>query len=64
MKKIVIVGDIMLNNINSRGLSKANKLVVLNFPGATSADIIKKIDHALIENPQLFMSVKMTLQKI
>ena len=54
----------MLNNINSRGLSKANKLVVLNFPGATSADIIKKIDHALIENSQLFMSVKMTLQKI
>lgn len=62
MKKIVIVGDIMLNNINSRGLSKANKLDVLNF--ATRADIIKKIDHALIENPQLFMSVKMTLQRI
>ena len=52
----------MLNNINSRGLSKANKLDVLNF--ATRADIIKKIDHALIENPQLFMSVKMALQKI
>ena len=34
----------MLNNINSRGLSKSNKVEVLNFPGATRSDIVGKID--------------------
>ena len=30
----------MLNNINSRGLSKSNKVSVSYFPGATSEDIL------------------------
>ena len=37
----------MLNNINSRGLSKFKKAEVLNYPGATSSDIIDKIDDVL-----------------
>ena len=34
----------MLNNINSRGLSKSKKVEVLNFAGATSNAIVGKID--------------------
>lgn len=34
----------MLNNINSRGLSKTKKVNVLNFPGAISTEIFTKID--------------------
>ena len=39
----------MLNNINSRGLCKSKKVEVLNYPGATSADILTKIDDVLNE---------------
>ena len=46
-KKVNIIGDSMLNNINSRGLSKFKKVEVLNYPGATSSDIIDKIDDVL-----------------
>ena len=42
--KVVIIGDSMLNNINSRGLSKSKEVDVLNFPGATSSDVLTKID--------------------
>ena len=45
--KVVVIGDPMLNNINSRGLSKSKELDVLNFPGATSSDILTKIDDVL-----------------
>ena len=45
--KVVVIGDPMLNNINSRGLSKSKELDVLNFPGATSSDILTKIDDML-----------------
>ena len=37
----------MLNNINGKGLSKSKKFDVLNIPGATSGDIIDKINDAL-----------------
>ena len=40
--KVVITGDSMLNN--SRGLSKSKEVDVLNFPGATSSDVLTKID--------------------
>lgn len=30
----------MLNNINDHGVSKSNKVGVLNTPGATSGDIV------------------------
>ena len=44
----------MLNNINSRGLSKFKKVEVLNYPGATSSDIIDKIDYTL-DKPELLI---------
>ena len=40
---IIIIGDSMLNNINSRGLSKSKKVFVSNSPGATSEDILDEI---------------------
>ena len=41
---LIIIGDSLLNNVNSRGLSKSKKVEVLNFSRATSADIYNKID--------------------
>ena len=49
--KVVIIGDSMLNNINSRGLSKSKEVDVLSFPGATSADVLTKIDDVLNKKP-------------
>ena len=42
----------MLNNINSRGLSKSKKVEVLNFSGATSVDIVDKMDVILDDQPK------------
>ena len=42
----------MLNNVNSRGLLKSKNVEVINFPGATSTDIVEKIDK-ILENQQL-----------
>ena len=42
----------MLNNINSWGLWKSKKVEVLNFTGATSNDIVGKIDDVLNQNPE------------
>ena len=41
----------MLNNVISRGLSKSKNVEVINFPGATSTDIVKNIDK-ILENQQ------------
>ena len=49
--KVVITGGSMLNNINSRGLSKSKEVDVLNFPGATSSDVLTKIDDVLNKKP-------------
>ena len=49
--KVVIIGDSMLSNINSRGLSKSKEVDVLNFPGATSSDVLTKIDDVLNKKP-------------
>ena len=49
--KVVIIGDSMLNNINSRGLSKSKDVDVLNFSGATSSDFLTKIDDVLNKKP-------------
>ena len=45
--KVVIIGDSMLNNINSRGLFKSKEVNVLNFPGTTSSDVLTKTDDVL-----------------
>ena len=50
--KVVIIGDSILNNINNRKLSKTKKVDVLNFPGATSTDILTKIDDVLEKKPE------------
>ena len=50
--KAVIIGDCMLNNINRRSLCKSKVDVhVLNFPGATSSDVLTKIDDVLNKKP-------------
>ena len=41
----------MLNNINAHGLSKSKKVGVLNFPRATSSDIVNEIDEVLKGKP-------------
>ena len=41
----------MWNNINSRGLSKSKEVDVFNFPGATSSDVLTKIDDVLNKKP-------------
>ena len=41
----------MLNNINSRGLSKSKKVSVRNFPGATSEDILAEVEDTLKTHP-------------
>ena len=48
---VIIIGDSMLNNINSRGLSSSNKVSVSNFPGATSEDILDEIEDTLKTHP-------------
>ena len=37
----------MLNNVSNRGLLKTRNVDVLNFPGASSIDILTKIDNVL-----------------
>ena len=49
--KVVITGYSMLNNIDSRGLSKSKEVDVLNFPGATSLEVLTKIDDLLNKKP-------------
>ena len=49
---VVVIGDSMLNNINARGLSKSKKVDVLNFPRATSSDIVNETDEVLKGKPE------------
>ena len=51
-KKVIIIGDSMLYNVNSRGLSKSKKIEVLIFPKATSTDIVNKKYDILEDKPQ------------
>ena len=51
-KNVVIIGDSMLDNINGKGLFKSKKVNVLNIPGATSSDIVDKIDDVLEWKPE------------
>ena len=51
-KEVIIIGDSILNNIDSRALSKSKMVEVLNFPGATSRDIVGKIDDVFNRKPE------------
>ena len=58
LNKVVIIGDSTLRNIDSCGLSKFKEVNVSNFPGATSADVLKKTDDVLnIKPTSLFVHV-------
>ena len=51
-KYVIKNGDSMLNNINGEGISKSKKVLVLNIPGASSGDIVDKIDDDLEGKPE------------
>ena len=48
-KKAIVIGDSMVNNINERGLSKSNKVLVKSFPGATSEKILQEMYEIIKE---------------
>ena len=50
-KKIVVTGDSMLNDMNEKRLSKSHNVKVVNYPGATSEEILDKIDDLLKVKP-------------
>ena len=39
-KEVIVIGNSILNSVNSRGLSKSKNVEVINFSGATSTDIV------------------------
>ena len=43
-KEVIVIGDSMLNNVNSRGLSKSKNVEILKHPGATSKNIMENLD--------------------
>ena len=46
-KNVILVGDSMLNSINSHGLSKSKKVSFSNHPGANLEDIFSVVDETL-----------------
>ena len=53
--KIVVTGDSMLNDMNKKGLSKSDNVKVKNYPGATSEDILDKLDDLLKVKPDCLL---------
>ena len=49
-ENVIIIGDSMLNNINSGGLSKSKKVTVINHTGATSDVIEEELEAIVKEN--------------
>ena len=54
-KKIVVAGDSVLNGVNEKVLSKSHNVKVKNYPGATSEDILDKIDDLLKVKPDCLL---------
>ena len=50
-----MTGDSMLNGVNEKGLSKSHNVKVKNYPGATSEDILDKIDDLLKVKPDCLL---------
>ena len=50
-RKIIIVGDSLLNGIHEKGLSKNHTVKVNNIPGGTSDAILDKLDDFLKNKP-------------
>ena len=55
-KGVITIADFMLNKVNSQRLPKSKKVKVLNFPGATSTDIVNKMNYILIDKPQVLIA--------
>ena len=51
-KKVIILGDFMINNINSQELSKSKKNWSITSPWAISFDIVFKVNDALDHKPK------------
>ena len=49
-ENVIIIGDSILNNITSRGLSKSKKVTVINHPSATSDVIEEEVAATVKEN--------------
>ena len=45
----------MLNGVNEKGLSKSHNVKVKNYPGATSENILDKIDDLLKVKPDFLL---------
>ena len=54
-KKIVVTGDSMLNGVNEKELSKSHSVKAKNYLGATSEDILDKIDDLLKVKPDCLL---------
>ena len=52
-KKVIVIRNAMVNNINEHGLSKWNKILVKNFPSATSEKYLKKWMKLSVKNQSL-----------
>ena len=52
-ENVIIIGDSMLNNINSRGLSKSKKVTVINHPGAASDVKEEELEATVKENSKI-----------
>ena len=53
--KVVVTCDSMVNGVNDKGLSKSYNVKVKNCPGATSEDILDKIDDLLKVKPDCLL---------
>ena len=54
-KKVQNEIDSMLNGVNEKGSSKSHNVKVKNYPGATSEDILDKIDNLLKVKPDCLL---------
>ena len=61
-ENVIFIGDSMLNNISSRGLSKLKKVTAINNPGATS-DVIEEELEATICWKEVLLSEILQLKK-
>ena len=50
-KKIVSIGDSIMNGISEEGLSVNYKVKIVNFPGSTWEKILEKLDDIIKEIP-------------
>ena len=53
--KTVVTGDSILNSMNEKGLSKSHNVNIKSYPGATSEDILDKINNLLKVKPDCLL---------